>query len=575
MSTILRLSRLSLILSLIFSGVLFGCAPATSETSTPATTEAIKPTHAEEVPEEQPGQTYQEVNGYVPGMIIFTGFPDDIQRVVNELANKEIVRLEIPIRHNADDYNVSLPPCLGQNKEIYPVVEVRTYDLASSPSIWEIIRQANSIASSNPNNPLFAIAEPNFAITVPGAGYINGQPVYPPIGGGPIGDSVALGTNTKYFLNQWALLPGNGINAKNTNGFVSTSTTQATGDGVNVAVFDSIPESFPETSQLVTITMQNSISISIRVEPFLTRFNDLVVYQTRSGRNLHMDEHGLFVTSMSYAVAKDSNYYLYEVLNRDLQGSLDILIFALIGYLNSLDPDQVGIVNLSLGMQLNNIGHLPAAEQSIAKDANVSINRLVELLTVNRKSCCLQVNGDDEIFSYYALQTALSYCDQCKHVVVAAAGNFGEGNPPLYPAGYETVIGVASSDENGDQSCFSNDGDVFAPSGNGIFNPPNYCDVDIPTQCRDNNSIANSLVPNCTQALIGIITDDQSGGHQLAYWMGTSFSTPLVSGLGAQIYSEDIAQLPLDVRRLIVTHVNPKNIIDVELTVGNVPTPTP
>jgi subtilisin family serine protease len=135
---------------------------------------------------------------------------------------------------------------------------------------------------------------------------------------------------------------------------------------------------------------------------------------------------------------------------------------------------------------------------------------------------------------------------------VAAAGNDSAASPlpdpPNLPAGWNTGLGVAATNPENQRACFSNQGRLAAPGGDGRggkesgggCQPRN-------TDCQDGN---------CPMAVIGPIlqppySDDTSTAY--IFWSGSSFSTPLVSGLAALVFQAGHGNLSADqVEQLIL-----------------------
>jgi len=154
--------------------------------------------------------------------------------------------------------------------------------------------------------------------------------------------------------------------------------------------------------------------------------------------------------------------------------------------------------------------------------------------------------------------SALGHADKLGAIIVAAAGNDSPGEDkkgntvdPMHmqvPAVYNPVLGVAATNSEGKRSCYSNTGEVAAPGGDGervyetksdgttvvksclsrasTWNKPPGPNG--PSECKD--------MGQCSYILISL--GQTENGPQYIYWSGTSFATPLVSGLAALAYEE-------------------------------------
>jgi subtilisin family serine protease len=135
-----------------------------------------------------------------------------------------------------------------------------------------------------------------------------------------------------------------------------------------------------------------------------------------------------------------------------------------------------------------------------------------------------------------------------------------ERRPLEIPARYPEVIGVAATNHKGELAFYSNLGDVRAPGGE----PPAVAD-------RGKKKIGNYIGEiNDNYYETAMISYSKKHGEmpKLAYWWGTSFATPLVSGLAALMLEKASAHgglPPKDVERLIVDNTS-ERVIDVQKT---------
>jgi subtilisin family serine protease len=129
------------------------------------------------------------------------------------------------------------------------------------------------------------------------------------------------------------------------------------------------------------------------------------------------------------------------------------------------------------------------------------------------------------------LYSLLKCADDHGAIIVAASGNDSAQQPtqkpPQAPASFDIVIGVGASNYQGRYSCFSNRGDVLAPGGDN-YNAPNcelkpYAELSLDEIRRSN--------------IVGYVKEI-SPKTNYAYWKGTSFAAPLVSGLATLLLEE-------------------------------------
>jgi subtilisin family serine protease len=118
------------------------------------------------------------------------------------------------------------------------------------------------------------------------------------------------------------------------------------------------------------------------------------------------------------------------------------------------------------------------------------------------------------------------------HVIVAAAGNSNQSTAQI-PASKPYIIGVAATTFERQDACFSNFGDVGAPGGNGDDKTGNPCTPLSNLQCATTDVACHERQQqNNLISLVRIRNTDETG---FAYWAGTSFAAPLVSGMVARM----------------------------------------
>jgi subtilisin family serine protease len=364
-------------------------------------------------------------------------------------------------------------------------------------------------------------ADPNYLIGYPysaaGSPYSAAGSPYSAAGspftkhGGPVGPDD--------FWNQWALekigLIQNGMRA-----------TRRCGRGVRVGVFDTSP--FAAEGQPVPAGWEHPPLLTVVHPKVFDFFPSPPPPPLPPGPGglapdpPDLSSHGLSVAGLAWAVAPHSDFYLYRVLDKHARGNLFVLCCALKefmdGVLSSPDAPNGGIINLSLGVPL------PAGwwEDHL---------------------------GAPSIFAL-EIVLALAHCQGL--TVVAAAGNGSARHGPVlaaeFPASLAHVIGVMASNYEDDRSCFSNEGHVAAPGGDG------YDCGRVGEECECPWDVAE--IERWKYGLIGPVLPERKFPQGFARWLGTSFATPLVSGLAALIIEHHGGLPPLGVLHEILAHAN-------------------
>jgi len=385
---------------------------------------------------------------------------------------------------------------------------------------------------NNEGNQIKVFADPNYMTDPLGTGscgqpYSGGGSPYSG-GGSPLGD-LGLDIDPTALGNQWAFKSASVVQGGSSvpqNSIITDSQVESTsfsGSGATVGVFDTAPWTFdtqPWTGT-PTITLADGSQFNIPVSDSINKYSGTAATSTSVSTTGHVRDHGLFVAGLIKTVALNSEIFLYRVLGDDGCGDLFVLSAAMhefISEMSILDKKLNNVViNLSLGV------HIPDGIYYILKEDK---------------------NLPPEIA---ALDTAIFEAYRLGAIIVAASGNDSAPSSPnstlsaqkmQLPAFYGNVIGVAASTNDGLRSCFSNMGDVAAPGGAG---GEDSSDPNKPCVPRTGNALVtphpcvSSDMGMCNYGVIGPSLASPSG---YGLWSGTSFSTPLVSGLAALAFEQ-------------------------------------
>jgi hypothetical protein len=258
-----------------------------------------------------------------------------------------------------------------------------------------------------------------------------------------------------------------------------------------------------------------------------------------------VSDHGLFVAGMIHAVAPSSDIHLYPVLDKYGCGDLYTLVTQLHAFISQAEADkqngslQGAVINLSLGVLRPRASDVFTSTIELTQTDNIT-HYVMALTPSEELTQAFASLANDPVKS---LLFTLHAADRLNMTVVAAAGNDSwrdeyQTQPlaPQLPAAYPFVIGVAGSNANRQRSCFSNWGDVSAPAGDGA---PGSVPVVSGTEII---SVTSSCAGSLETPLIGPVTITDRFPLGYAKWNGTSFATPLVSGLAALVLEAEVQQ---------------------------------
>jgi Subtilase family len=334
------------------------------------------------------------------------------------------------------------------------------------------------------------------------------------------------------FMRQWAFGSA-GINMPSSPGL--------TGRGVRVGIFDTSPFRIP-------LPFFRRIGSALPVPLWFTNWD--------AGGTTMMSNHGLFVAELIHGIAPKSHIHLVRVLNEDGCGDLWTLNTGLHDFISHMSAwtgklDKT-VINMSLGFRLiNNTEDNDTGSEQDAVGSAENDNQGEEETGATDQEAVDVVNEDVE-----TLRSLLETADEMGAIMFAAAGNSsaptpenpqGDAQEMEMPASDPKVYGVAATNMNGERSCYSNEGEVAAPGGDGgddLRDPNNHCASRTSTWNQPGLSgSAPCTEDHLDQCPLGLISLVQTRyGPQYALWSGTSFATPLVSGLAALLYQEHVKE---------------------------------
>jgi subtilisin family serine protease len=372
-------------------------------------------------------------------------------------------------------------------------------------------------------------ASPNYLI-----GPSVGSCVDPYSDGGSLGGTLGTTATRLMFFDQWA---------PKKIGLAPIKPWTAWSD-VQVAVFDTMPNSIrPSGLGISNAASQTAKQIrwtsgTGNASLFFLKTYDVIGNVEFNANNdkeppLNFDNHGFFVAGLIRLIAPNSEIHLIRALGANGCGSTQTLTEAIDAFMDLMvvNGKRKVVINLSLGAP-----NLPQPDVPV-------------------------------------LAAALQDAKNRGAVIVAAAGNdsadLPAGTLPVVaqaPARFNMVIGVVASNKTNRRSCYSNRAvpvpanptpnpitrDVAAPGGDGGQNADETEDCVARTKTFNKTPTPCPNIPNCGYGVVSLINpvkvNPSNPNSQLTvsygFWSGSSFSTPLVSGLAALLYEKPATTQP-------------------------------
>ena len=501
----------------------------------------LKPFNWQTYPDDERTCLVKPGQGAIDYNLILTGRPTEVDEVIRLVGVPEL---------NLTPIDSIVPgEWIGQNLlalvpalKAFEDIEIRLYNLEGDTTeqfVWQTIQKIYKIAA---DKGWIIFADPNLITVAPSTGGGSGGAV-----GGPLDKLGKKGTQDE-FIQHWAF-SAQGIGLED--GKSSRLVPAVTGKDVQVFIFDSLDRRIENEILLdpqlrIDSTMSSKPEIRREYPPDtlkLTISSPAARYHrdhfirrpvrilSSNNDKLDVDEHGLFVAGILHRVAPECSIHLVDVLNREGRGESYGLIKAL--YLlveqaatsseNSTSPPLEGVVvNLSLGTTLSEYYVNQKIHESL-KDL-----RKAAYISPSTNHFLLSLLDDMVNHNYYigSLRLIIKLLYELGAILVAAAGNdsdkvVGERLKQI-PATYPEVIAVAASTFDGKKANFSNLGDIMAPGGGKPM-------PDVKSPSFDYEALQGDEYKQCS--VMSIVPKIQSDDSGFAYWRGTSFSTPFVSGL--------------------------------------------
>lgn len=324
----------------------------------------------------------------------------------------------------------------------------------------------------------------------------------------------------RVYWTQWPLQADAGLGVYSSSPYQRQTPTD--GAGTRIVIFDTSPYGTEGLQTETRAKMQLNLCSHLVPMPV----NNAPIDGTG-----YLRDHGLFAAGLSYAVAPESEIHLVRVLDDNAVGDLFTLIKGISEFTVNAALANGGrlngyVYNFSLGLKRD-----PASLPTELLDLN---QKLVDEMIARGQTPPELLDG----LPLQSLEAPINSARALGAVLVAAAGNdSADVNPALTenaPASFDTVLGVQSTNLDRARSCYANTGEAGAPGGDG----GSATDTS-GSACAPRLDLCKADSP-CPYGLVSLVSE-QADTVGFAYWVGSSFASPLVSGAAADALSAGIA----------------------------------
>jgi hypothetical protein len=315
------------------------------------------------------------------------------------------------------------------------------------------------------------------------------------------------------------------------------------GEGVDVAILDTAPrkkalaqayDRWHYNHSLSASLLWSGSRLAIRYDgngsiPSKHYFLDNHAYR--------MPDHGLFAAGIIHSIAPQASLHLVETLNSWGVGDLERLMYVLYQFVNRPQRRPL-VINCSLVLNLPQPTLLTQISQRGGKWAGID-EQLVQQMQTPLEWVCdvlreqhviiVAAAGNDTLYTAYRttpqeMQTG-GYATQAAYAI--SADNTSNGAAQTrYPAAFDSVLGVGALGPDGEPASYSNRADDPSHKGVATFGGAAHKEYVLPEQ-----------------GVLGIYTGEFPDGspntNGWAWWAGTSFAAPVISGTLAALLSEN------------------------------------